>query len=157
MTLKSTLVLKFPCDSCGKVAVVNQGGGMVKIVLKARPVIQRRIQRLFEPPLIHDCTSPETCMHDFTNPALHGQVLEAVSSARYWYLALDISSNLSWNTLVNRTTVNASGSVGYIKRNVKTKSPLSNSFVRPQLEYASAAWDPHTHQVEMAQSKVNIL
>ena len=47
-----------------------------------------------------------------------------------------------------------------IKRNVKTKSPkvremAYQTHVRPQLEYASAMWDPHTkenaHKIEMVQ------
>ena len=56
-----------------------------------------------------------------TQYILHGQVLEAVSSARY--LGVDISSNLSWNTHVDRITANANRSLGFIKRNIKTKSP----------------------------------
>ena len=35
-----------------------------------------------------------------TDYVLHGQVLEAVTSARY--LGVDISNNLSWNTHVDR-------------------------------------------------------
>ena len=89
---------------------------------------------------------------------VHGQVLEAVSSARY--LGVDISSNLIWNTHVDRITANANRSLGYIKRNIKTKSPriremAYQSLVRPKLEYASAVWDPHTkdktQKVEMVQ------
>ena len=83
---------------------------------------------------------------------LHGQIL-AVSSARY--LGFDISSNLSWNTYVNRITSNANRSLGFITCNIKTKSPPKKkqireaayqSLVRPQLEYASSAWDPNTKE-----------
>ena len=93
-----------------------------------------------------------------TQCILHGQVLEADSSAKY--LGVDISSNLSWNTQVNRITANAKRSLRFIKRNIKTKSPqiremAYQSLVRPQLEYASAVWDPHTkdktHKVETVQ------
>ena len=75
-------------------------------------------------------------------------------------LGVDISSNLSWNTHVDRITANANRPLGFIKRNIKTKSPQIReipyqSLVRPQLEYASAVWDPHTkdktHKVEKAQ------
>ena len=95
-----------------------------------------------------------------TQYILHGQVLEAVSSARY--LGFDISSNLSWNTHVNRITSNANRSLGFIKRNIKTKSPqireaAYQSLVRPQLEYASSAWDPNTKEnkgkLEMVQRR----
>ena len=80
-----------------------------------------------------------------TEYILHGQVQEVVTSARY--LGVDISSNLSWNTHVYRVTANANRSLGFIKRNVKTKSPkvremAYQTLVRPQLEYASAIWDP---------------
>ena len=95
-----------------------------------------------------------------TQYILHGQVLEAVSSARY--MGVDISSNLSWNTQVDRITANANRSLRFIKRNIKTESPqiremAYQSLVRPQLEYASAVWDPHTidkaHIVEMVQRR----
>ena len=91
---------------------------------------------------------------------LHGQVWEAVSSARY--LGVDISSNLKWNTRVDRITANANRSLGFIRRNVKTKFPqiremAYQSLVRPQLEYASVVWDPHTDEltdkVEMVQRR----
>ena len=44
---------------------------------------------------------------------------------------------------------NANWTIGFIRRNIKTKMPkvreaADNSLVRPQLEYASAVWDPHT-------------
>ena len=78
---------------------------------------------------------------------IHGQVLEAVTSARY--LGVDISNNLSWNAHVNRIASNANRSLGFIIRNVKTKSPkiremTYQTLVHPQLEYASNIWDPHT-------------
>ena len=39
--------------------------------------------------------------------------------------------------------------LGFVQRNIKTKIPkvrekAYNTLVRPQLEYASAVWDPHT-------------
>ena len=95
-----------------------------------------------------------------TEYILHGQVLEVVTSARY--LGVDISSNLSWNTHVNRVTANANRSLGFIKRNVKTKSSkvremAYQTLVRPQMEYASTIWDPHTkrntYKVEMVQRR----
>ena len=80
-----------------------------------------------------------------TNYVLHGQVLESVTSARY--LGVDISGNLSWKTHVDRITGNANRTLGFIRRNIKTKKSkvrerAYNSLVRPQLEYASAVWDP---------------
>ena len=79
-----------------------------------------------------------------TQYILHGQVLEAVRSARYlgWISAATSSG----------TQPTQNWSLGFIRRNVKTKSPqiremAYQSIVRPQLEYASAVWDPHTDEL----------
>ena len=75
-----------------------------------------------------------------------------------------ISNNMSWNTLVTRVATNGNRSLGFIKRNVINKSPkviemAYQTIVRPQLEYASAIWDPHTkenaHKIEMARWTMN--
>ena len=78
---------------------------------------------------------------------LHGQILEVVTSARY--LGVDISSDLSWNSHIDRITRNANRTLGYIRRNIKTKNQkvretAYNTLVRPQLEYAAPVWDPFT-------------
>ena len=91
---------------------------------------------------------------------LHGQVLEAVTSARY--LGVDISSGLSWNSHKDRITGNANSTLGFLKRNIKIKLPkvretAYNTLVRPKLEYASPIWDPHTKskvsQIEKVQHR----
>ena len=78
---------------------------------------------------------------------LHGQVLDVVTSARY--LGVDISSGLSWNSHIDRITVKANRTLGFLKRDIKTKQSkvremAYNTLVRPQLEYASPIWDPYT-------------
>ena len=85
-----------------------------------------------------------------TDYILHGQVLESVTCARY--LGVDISSDLTWNSHVDRITGNANRTLGFIRRNIKTKMPrvretAYNTLVRPQLEYASAVWDPSTDKL----------
>ena len=91
---------------------------------------------------------------------VHGQVLEAVTSARY--LGVDISSDLSWNSHIHRITGNANSILGFLKRNIKIKLPkvretAYNTLVRPKLEYASPIWDPHTKdkisQIEKVQRR----
>ena len=91
---------------------------------------------------------------------LHGQVLETVTCARY--LGVDISSNISWSSHIGRVVGNANRSLGYIRRNIKSKSKdvresAYNTIVRPQVEYASAVWDPHTKEhiskIEMVQRR----
>ena len=69
---------------------------------------------------------------------LHGQILEVVTSAKY--LGVDISSGLSWKSHIDRITGNANRTLGYIRRNIKSKKrkvreTAYNTLVRPQLEY----------------------
>ena len=89
---------------------------------------------------------------------LHGQILEVVTSARY--LGVDISSGLTWNSHIDRITGNANRTLGYIRRNIKTKNQkvretAYNTLVRPQLEYSAPVWDPSSkdkrHQLEKIQ------
>ena len=91
---------------------------------------------------------------------MHGQVLEAVNSARY--LGVDIASDLKFTQHINRITANASKSLGYLKRNIQTKhigirEAAFKTIVRPHLEYASTVWSPHTKQdikkIEMVQRR----
>ena len=94
--------------------------------------------------VVHVTGSRKTVKTDYV---LYGQVLESVPCARF--LGVDISSGLTWNSHIDRVTANANRTHGFIRRNIKTKMPkvreaAYNSLVRPQLEYASAVWDPHT-------------
>ena len=92
---------------------------------------------------------------------LHGQILEVVTSARY--LGVDISSGLTWNSHIDRITGNANRTLGYIRRNIKTKNQkvretAYNKLVRPQLEYSAPVWDPSSkdikrHQLEKIQRR----
>ena len=94
--------------------------------------------------VVHVTGSKKPVKRDYI---LHGQVLESATSARY--LGVDISGSLSWNPHVDRITGNANRTLGFVRRNIKTKmskvrEAAYNTLVRPQLEYASAVWDPHT-------------
>ena len=91
---------------------------------------------------------------------LHGQVLEVVDHAKY--LGVDISANLKWNEHIDNICKKATRSLGFVKRNIRTHHPkvreaAYKTLVRPQLEYASSAWDPHsidhTHKIEMIQRR----
>ena len=55
---------------------------------------------------------------------LHGQVLEVL----WGLMGIDISSNLKWNTHVDRIAANAGMSLGFVKRNIKTKSLKSGKW-----------------------------
>ena len=81
-----------------------------------------------------------------TEYTLHGENLEVVDCARY--LGVDIAHDLSWKAHVNRITNNANKSLGYLRRNLRSKNTAlrENAYkaiVRPQLEYAAPVWDPH--------------
>ena len=107
--------------------------------------------------VVHVTGSKKPVKRDYI---LHGQVLESVTSARY--LWVDISGSLSWNPHVDRITGNANRTLGFVRRNIKTKmskvrETAYHTLVRPQLEYASAVWDPHTKvrtsQIEQVQRR----
>ena len=91
---------------------------------------------------------------------MHKQTLDSVSAARY--LGVDLSTNMNFNTHINRITSNANKSLGFIKCNIKTKLPgvreaAYKTIVQPQLEYASPVWGPYTqsniYKVEMVQRR----
>ena len=91
---------------------------------------------------------------------LHGQELESVHSAKY--LGVTISKDLSWNSHIENITVHANRTLGFVKRNIKTKNQeirtiAYNTLVRPQVEYASAVWSPYTkenmNKIEMLQRR----
>ena len=90
---------------------------------------------------------------------LHGVLLEAVPAAKYLG---DISENLSWNTHISRISKKANQTLGFLKRNIKIyhedlKATAYKTVVRPQLEYASSVWSPHTdiaiQQIEKVQRR----
>ena len=78
---------------------------------------------------------------------LHGCVLESVPSAKY--LGVTISEDLKWSEHINNITKKANQTLGFLKRNIRVhnkdlKSTAYKTLVRPQLEYASTVWSPHT-------------
>ena len=80
-----------------------------------------------------------------TKYILHGTVLK--SSAKY--LGVTISDNLSWTPHIDSVSKKANQTLGFLKRNIKVHNkdlkPIAyTTLVRPQLEYASKVWSPHT-------------
>ena len=85
--------------------------------------------------------------HIKTAYILHGQTLAVTKSGGY--LGVTVSDDLSWNEHVNKATKKANNSLAFIRRNLAscpqtTKAQAYQSLVRPSLDYASSAWDPHT-------------
>ena len=65
------------------------------------------------------------------------------------YLRIELQSDLRWTTHIQNTTNKAQKTLNMLKRNLKqasttVKSQAYKTIVRPQLEYASAIWDPNT-------------
>ena len=84
-----------------------------------------------------------------TRYILHGTVLELVPSAKY--LGVTISDNLSWTPPtppIDSVSKKANQTLGFLKRNIKVHNKdlksTAYTLVRPQLEYASTVWSPHT-------------
>ena len=95
-----------------------------------------------------------------TQYTLHDQVLEATDTAKY--LGVTISKDLSWNGHISSILSKANSTLGFVKRNVKTsnvkvKEMAYKTLVRPQVEYASPVWSPHTKEnidkIEMTQRR----
>ena len=88
---------------------------------------------------------------------LKGTRLEAVESATY--LGVDVTNDLTWNKQVHKAAAKGNRALGFIKRNVKTKSGVTKdlaykSLVRPTLEYSSTVWSPHLRKLKKEVEKV---
>ena len=67
----------------------------------------------------------------------------------YKYLGVTLTPDLRWNTHCQNIRQKASKTLGLIRRTLspcskKVKSTAYTALVRPQLEYASEAWNPYT-------------
>ena len=65
------------------------------------------------------------------------------------YLGIELQTDLKWNKHIDNTTNKAQKTLNILKRNLKqtsiqVRSQAYKTIVRPQLEYASAIWDPYT-------------
>jgi len=114
--------------------------------------------------LIH--SNATKCLSTELNPPIHrdytlyNQSLETVQ--RHPYLGILLSHDLRWNQHVDKIMKEANTSLGFVKRNLyscskKTKHAAYITLVRPQLEYATAVWDPYRQnqvdQIECVQNR----
>ena len=78
---------------------------------------------------------------------LYNTTLEAVDSAKY--LGVTLTTDLRFNRHIDNIRKNASGTVQFLKRNLRissseVKTQAYQIYVRPRLEYAASVWDPFT-------------
>ena len=94
------------------------------------------------------------------NYALDGKVISSVSSATY--LGISIADNLSWNEHCDTICKKANSTLGLLRRILsgctpEVKNTAYLTLVRPKLEYASSAWNPHMQcnidKIEMVQRR----
>lgn len=96
---------------------------------------------------------------DFLYSINHSAVSQAAS---YKYLGVHLTPNLSWSTHISAICAKASKSLGYLRRNLRCAPALVRkhaylTFIRSQLEFASAIWSPHQNylivQLESIQNR----
>ena len=92
--------------------------------------------------------------------SLKGQDLEVISTAKY--LGVDLSSNLSRNSHIDRTAKKANSMLEFLRRNLRinnsdTKIAAYKTLVQPNLEYCASVWSPYTatgkKKIEMVQRR----
>ena len=76
-----------------------------------------------------------------------GQTLTSVDS--HCYLGIHLTNKLNWTAQTKAASTKARQTLGVVRRNLNKcpthiKAVAYTSLVRPILEYASAAWDPHS-------------
>ncbi|XP_072043470.1 uncharacterized protein [Amphiura filiformis] len=81
--------------------------------------------------------------------SIRGESLEVVPSSKY--LGLTIDSKLSFNEHADVTCKKANSTRAFLSRNFhhcsrRIKEATYMTYVRPIVEYAAAAWDPHTQR-----------
>ncbi|XP_072048299.1 uncharacterized protein [Amphiura filiformis] len=72
-------------------------------------------------------------------------------SSNHKYLGVTITNQLDWKAHVQNVTASARSTLGVLRRNLSScpsqvKSRAYQALVRPNLEYASAAWNPYVKQ-----------
>ena len=83
---------------------------------------------------------------------LHGHKLESVESAKY--LGVTIQTNGEFDKHIASVVSKGNKTLGFIRRNLRInskslKETAYQMLARPQMEYASAVWDPHQeNQIE---------
>jgi len=100
-----------------------------------------------------------------TSPIIHSymlndHILEVAN--QHSYLGIMLNKSLSWSPHISTVASKATKTLNFLKRNLsncskEVKASAYLTLVRPQLEYASAVWDPyynsHIQQLEKVQRR----
>jgi hypothetical protein len=86
---------------------------------------------------------------NFFQYKLNNEELKYTKSCKY--LGVTLTSNLHWGEHVNNVVKSGQKSLNFVMRNLRGTTPKVRekayiSMVRPILEYASSAWDPHSQE-----------
>ena len=81
-----------------------------------------------------------------TRYSVDGQSIDKVSSSKY--LGVTLNGTLTWSDHIAAITSKANSTLGILRRNLSpctaaVKDRAYKALVRPQLDYASAAWSPY--------------
>ena len=91
---------------------------------------------------------------------MNGQTISRVTSTKY--LGITLNQKLNWNQRCDPICSKANGTLGLLGRvlgdcTTGVKSKAYVTLVRPQLEFASSAWNPYTkrniNKIEMVQHR----
>ena len=93
-------------------------------------------------------------IHNYT---LNSQVIEVAE--QHSYLGIMLNKSLSWSSHISTISSKATRTLNFLKRNLsncsrKVKESAYLTMVRPQMEYASAVWDPHHNSLIQLLEKV---
>ena len=114
------------------------------------------------PPIVHYPIYPPIVHYPIYPPIVHYPTIYQLYTTRLsTHCTLpNLSTNLNFNSHIQRISSNANKSLGYIKRSIRPTHPgireaAYKTLVRPQFEYGSTVSSPYTqsniHKVEMVQ------
>ena len=106
---------------------------------------------------LHVTRSKTPILQDYI---LKGHKLTSEASSKY--LGVELHSDMSWRSHIDKTVKKANSTLGFLRRNLKvsnqdTKTAAYKTLVRPTIEYCSSVWSPHTkdaiNKIEMVQRR----
>ncbi len=82
------------------------------------------------------------------------------STNNHQYLGVTLDDKLNWNAHVDTICAKASRTLNFVRRNLHNcpahvKQEAFNTYVRPQVEYASSVWNPSTSRNIKAVERIN--